>query len=127
LARDLQHFDRIVVHWGTDRKFDLPFVRSRALKWGLEFPLYRSIYCEDTFNMSKAKLRLSRNRLESICAFFEIPAKEHKMHPGMWQKALAGDPKSLDYIWQHNIEDVISLEAVWEKLHNYVLRSKRSI
>jgi uncharacterized protein YprB with RNaseH-like and TPR domain len=127
LVDDLKEFDRIVVHYGTDRKFDLPFCRSRCLKWGIKFPRHLEIYAQDTFTMAKAKLRLSRNRLENICAFFDIPAKGHKLNPSVWQKALAGDKTSLSYIYKHNEEDVISLEAVWKKLSDYYRKSKTSI
>lgn len=127
LCVDLRKFHRIVVHWGIDRRFDLPFVRTRALKYGFEFPLYKEIYAEDTYSMAKAKLKLSRNRLENICDFFGIPSKEHKLNPNVWQKALAGDKKSLEYIWTHNKEDVVSLELVYEKLRGYTLKGKRSI
>ena len=127
LCKDLRKFHRIVVHWGADRRFDLPFVRARALKFNLDFPLYKEIYCQDTWAMAKAKLKLSRNRLENICDFFGIPSKAHKLYPDAWQKALAGDKTSLDYIFTHNVEDVESLEAVWKKLNQYVRRSKTSI
>ena len=127
LCYDLEKFDRIVVHYGTDYKFDLPFCRTRALKYGHEFPLYKSVYVEDTYSMSKAKLRLSRNRLENIATFFDIPNKQHKLQPSIWQKALAGDKASLDYIWKHNIEDIITLHDVWKKLNAYINRGKRSI
>jgi len=127
LCKDLKKFHRVVVHWGVDRRYDLPFCRTRALKYGLDFPLYREVLAEDTYSMAKAKLRLSRNRLENICNFFEIPCKQHKLDPGKWQKALAGDEKSLQWIWEHNREDVVSLEGVWEKLNQHVHRSRTSI
>lgn len=127
MIKDLEKFDRIVVHYGTDRKFDIPFVRARALKWGYEFPLYRSIWTHDTWHMSRRKLCLASNRLENICRFFDIPAKEHKLVPNAWQKALSGDKDSLAWIWEHNKEDVVSLEEVWKKLNLYVPKGKTSI
>lgn len=127
LCNDLRKFTRIVVHWGTDRKFDLPFVRSRTLKWGYEFPLYREIWVHDTWNMAKSKLRLRRNSLENIATFFDIPTKGHRLVAPILMKARAGDQKSLDYIFIHNIEDVETLEAVWKKLNLYVPRGKASI
>jgi len=124
---DLNKFTRIVVHYGSDSKFDLPFVRSRALKWGFDFPLYRSIWVHDTWRMSRNKLCLASNRLENIARFFDIPAKAHKLVPSAWQKALAGDSASLDWIWEHNKEDVVTLEEVWKKLNLYVPKGKASI
>lgn len=127
MCNDLRKFDRVCVHWGTDRRFDLPFARARALKHKLDFPLYKEIYATDTFTMAKQKLRLSRNRLENICDFFDIPSKGHKLNPYIWQRALAGDKESLEYIWTHNVEDVVSLEEVWKRLNLYSFKGKRSI
>jgi len=127
LCADIKRYDRLVVHYGTDRRFDIPFVRTRCLYHDIEFPEFGSISADDTFAMSRNKLKLSRNRLENIAVFFDIPAKGHKMQPAMWQKALAGHEPSLQYIWKHNIEDVESLEAVWKKLHPYVAKRKSSL
>lgn len=127
LIVDIKKFHRLIVHWGKDRRYDMPFIRTRALRYNLDFPQYKDLYIQDTWDMAKQKLCLSRNRLESICNFFEIPSKGHKLNPNVWQKALAGDKKSLRYILLHNQEDVVSLEAVWKKLHNFVPTSKTSI
>lgn len=127
LVIDLRQFDRIVTHYGTDRKFDIPFLRTRCLKYNLDFPCNKSIYVEDTFIMARSKLRLSRNRLENICDFLGIEAKNHKLNPPIWQKAMAGHKASLEYIWLHNKEDVISLEEVWKKIFQYVHHNKISI
>lgn len=127
LCTEIKKYHRIVAHWGLDRRFDLPFLRTRAVFHGLDFPLYKDIYVEDTWYIAKNKLKLHSNRLEAICDFFGIPSKDHKMKPRIWQKALSGDKDSLEYIWTHNVEDVISLEAVWELLHQFTPRGKRSI
>lgn len=127
LCGDLRQFDRIVTHYGTDRKFDIPYLRTRCIKYGLDFPANKSIYAEDTYTISKGKLRLSRNRLENLCVFFGIEAKGHKLNPSVWQKAMAGHGPSLKYIWRHNLEDVESLEGLWKKVFQYVHHNKISI
>ena len=116
-----------MVFWGKDRRFDIPFLRTRALYWGLDFPDYKSLVVTDCYDIVKAKLRLHRNRLESVCDAFDIPSKEHRLTPEVWVRAMAGDKKSLDYILKHNREDVISLEAVWKKLERFARNSKVSI
>jgi uncharacterized protein YprB with RNaseH-like and TPR domain len=126
-CRDVKQFDKIITHYGTDRRFDIPFLRTRCLRFDLDFPLYKEISVDDTWPMSRNKLKLTRNRLENICVFLNIPAKGHKMNPDIWCKALSGHKPSLEYIWAHNVEDVESLEAVWKRLHKYVPDVKRSI
>jgi len=124
---NLKKFHRIVVHYGKPGRFDIPFLKTRALLYGIDFPKYKEIYVEDTYDMAKRNLRLHRNRLESICEFFDIPAKAHKMSPKMWQRAQSGDPKALDWVWKHNVEDVESLEKVWKLLNEFEPRRNTSV
>lgn len=124
---DLKKFQRIVVHWGSDRKFDLPFSRTRALIHGFEFPLYREIFVVDTWKILKYKFAFSYNRLGWVCEQLGIPAKEHPLKPIIHQRASLGDKEALEYVWIHNVEDVISLEKLYNKIKDYSLIGKRSI
>jgi len=127
MCRDLKKFNRIVVHYGGDRRFDAPFARTRAIKYGCDFPLYKDIWVTDTWLMSKNKLKLRSNRLAVICEFFGIEAKTHPLTPDVWQTASAGNGKSLEFIWTHNVEDVTSTQKVYHLLEGYVAKSKTSI
>jgi len=123
----IKNFDRVVVYWGKDRRHDLPFLRTRCLKWNVYFPLYKELVVTDMYDIVKSKLRLHANRLENVCDFLGIPAKEHRLDAEMWLRAKLGDKKALDYVWKHNVEDVISLKAVYEKLERYSAKRKVSI
>ena len=127
LCKDIRNYDRIVVHYGKDRRHDIPFLRTRALKWGLDFPTYKELNVTDTYDMAKAKLSLHSNRLETICDFFEVPAKGHRLNVNIWQKAQLGDKKSLQWILEHCREDVRSLEAVWKMLVPFFRNGETSI
>jgi len=127
LCKDIRKFHRLIVYWGTDAKFNIPFIRSRALKANLDFPLYREIYATDLHPIVRNKLRLHNNRLATACSFFGILAKSHPLKEKIWQKALAGDAKSLNYILKHNIEDVISTEKLYKKLIPYARKNNTSI
>jgi len=127
LCNDIIKFDRIIVYWGKNWRFDIPFVRSRAIFWNVDFPGYKELYVTDVWNDVKSKLCLHRSRLADACNFLDIPAKTHPLKPMIWMKALAGDKKSLKYILQHNREDVISLEKVWRVLEKYDNLGKSSI
>lgn len=127
LCVDLRRFDRVVVYWGKDRRYDVPFLRTRAVYHGSDFPKYKELVVNDLFDIVKAKLRLHRNRLETACEFFDIPSKTHRLSPTIWQKAMAGDKKSLAWILDHNREDVISTEQLWKKLQIYVRNPDTSI
>lgn len=127
MCRDLKKFNRIVAHYGGDRRFDCPFARTRAIKHGCDFPLYRDICLTDTWLIAKNKLKLRSNRLGVICEFFGIEAKTHPLTPDIWQTASAGNKESLEFIWTHNVEDVVSLSKVYHLLERYVAKSKTSI
>jgi len=130
-VKDIQKFNRIVVQYGSDNKFDIPFLRTRCVKWGIHFPEYGFHYISDTYNILKAKFRLHSNRLESACKLFNIPAKEHKLDPTIWSEMISCNQKrikkAIKYILQHNIEDVYSLRALYKKIWRYARNPKRSI
>ena len=125
--KDITPFNRFVVYYGKDRRHDLPFLRSRTLKWGIDFPIFREKYVTDLYDIVKAKLRLHNNRLATACRFFNIAAKDHPIIPDVWCKALAGHQPSLDYILLHCEEDVIATEKLFKEIIPFVRKSKTSI
>ena len=128
---DAKLFDRFVVHYGGDRRFDLPFLRTRCVFWGLDFPEYKDICISDTWVMLKNKFKLHSNRLETACSFLGIEAKGHKMKPEIWAALNTGNPKlwkpAMKYILVHNIEDVVSLRKLYIKISKYSNNTKTSI
>jgi len=127
LCKDIRKFDRLIVYWGKDRRHDIPFLRARALTYNLDFPSYKEIIVNDVYDIIKNKLRLSRNRMQNACEHLGINAKTHPLKPKIWQRARAGCPKSLKYILAHNIEDVVSLEALWKKVKPFTRQPNTSI
>lgn len=127
LCDDLRKFHRIVVFYGADHRFDCPFVRARAIRAKADFPLYRDIWCTDLWPICRNKLKLHSNRLQVVCDFFGIKSKQHPMVFDIWCRAMAGDKESLDYIWDHNVEDSYSLKEAYELLIPYATPGKRSI
>lgn len=122
---DLQRFTRIVTYYGA--RYDLPFVRSRALYHGVDFPPLGSLYHTDLYDWVRRKMRLHNNRMQSACELLEIPSKEHRLLGGIWNRALTGDKSALRFILKHNEEDVLSLEELWERLLPFARVTKTSI
>ena len=125
LISNVNKFDRVITYYGT--KFDIPFIKTRAEKWGLNFPSYRDLWATDVYYIAKANLLLHSTRLMHVCDLLGIPSKGHKLDPDIWQKAQSGHVPSLEWIFQHCSEDVISLEMAHERLKKYTLPAKRSI
>jgi uncharacterized protein YprB with RNaseH-like and TPR domain len=137
LCKDLREYDRIVVFYGKDRRFDIPFLRSRVLYWyqhckpeekkKLLFPRYMELIVEDLYDTVKSKFCLSNNRMITISQFLGIPAKTHPINQDIWLKAMAGRQDAIDYIVEHNIEDVITTKELWKSVHEFMRRCKTSI
>ena len=56
LIEDMKKFTRVVTYYGA--RFDIPFIRTRAVKWGLEFPLYKQVLHTDVYYMMKHRFKL---------------------------------------------------------------------
>lgn len=124
----MKQFDRLIVYWGKDRRFDIPFLRTRAVTMGIEFPLYQEGLVNDLYDIVKNKFKCGRNSLSAICTQLGIDSKDTQMSPEMWVKAVVGrDRESIEYILQHNREDVISTEKLWNRISNFASTPNTSI
>ena len=124
-------FDRLIFHYGENTRFDIPFLRTRAVRWGIEFQKHRDLFVSDTYPILKNKFKLRSNRLQAACQLFEIKSKGHPLDLHIWAKMQSGNKRmineALKYIMSHNIEDVESLEALWEKISPYTQIGRSSI
>ena len=94
-------------------RFDVPFVNTRLIGHGL--PPMPPVPHIDGWRIAKYKLKMNSNRLASVSGFLNVEEKTPLNGP-IWIKASAGDKKSLDYIVEHNIQDVIVLEQVYHRI-----------
>jgi len=127
LCDEMRKFDRLVTYYGGDRRFDLPFLRTRCVHFKLDFPMYKEVAHSDAYTIVRNKLKLHRNSLQAACDFFGIKSKEHRLNSYIWLKCLSGNQEALDYVLKHNREDVISTEKLWEKINRYIRIAKTSI
>lgn len=126
LCRDIKEYNRVVTYYGS--RFDIPFIRSRCVYWGLDFPVYKQLYHTDAYLTVKYKFgTLHSRRLGVVAPFFKIPAKKHSLNPEIWFKCMSGNEKALKFVLTHNIEDVVSLEKLWRKINRYTRLQKTSI
>jgi uncharacterized protein YprB with RNaseH-like and TPR domain len=114
---DVRKFDRLIGYYSA--RFDIPFLRTRALYHGLDFPIFKEIKHTDLYDITKRKLSLHSKRLQVVADFFGIKSKGHPMNPSVWFKAMAGDEKALKWIMIHNIEDVDTTLELWNRLNDY--------
>jgi uncharacterized protein YprB with RNaseH-like and TPR domain len=115
IVDELSSHDIWVAHNGA--RFDVPFLRTRLLRWGLgALPSAKLI---DPVFLARNKLRMSFNSLSQVANLLGCNNKT-EVQPEVWLKAaLDGDKKSMDYIVAHCVADVDVLEQVVGALKVY--------
>lgn len=135
---ELRGCDRVITHYGT--RFDIPFVRTRALYWKrkrdansyeFSFPGYGEVYHTDVWRIAKAKLCLHSNRQGAIGETILGYDEKTRIHPDIWLDMSYGNPKqrqaAIEYIIDHNVKDVSQLAGNFEALLPYVHLRRTSI
>jgi uncharacterized protein YprB with RNaseH-like and TPR domain len=137
ILKKMKDFHIIVGYYSTG--FDIPYIRAKALHYGLEFPGFVSyaddkgrvkveseVYHWDLYYTVKSKLRLSRKSLDNACDYLGIVGKT-PIDKDVWRKAKYGDPVALSTVLEHNKGDVIILEELHNKLTNFRKWIKKGI
>jgi uncharacterized protein YprB with RNaseH-like and TPR domain len=114
LLADMSKFDRLTGFYS--KRFDIPFIRTRAISMGLPFPEWGTIKHTDVYDLVKKKFKLTSSRLENVCRVLLGKTDKTRVDGKYWRAAARGDSKSLEYIMDHNIRDVVDLEKVYRKV-----------
>lgn len=117
LIRDISHFDRLVGHFSS--LFDLPFIRTRAVMCGLDFPSYGVYVQTDTWRILKNKFKLSRNTLENAC--LKLLGRTEKDHLSLEIKhrCLRGNTQALHFTLEHCKKDVRDTERLYHAVGSF--------
>lgn len=111
----LDQYDVLVAHNGA--RFDVPFLRTRMAHWKMgPFPSKKLV---DPVLLARSKLRMSSNSLAAIASL--IGAGEKTIVDGnIWLRAsLDGDSEAMNYIVEHCVQDVKTLEQVADAVKPY--------
>lgn len=125
LVEDIQKFDLLIGYYSS--RFDMPFIRTRALTCGVEFPEFGSIKHIDLYFTVRGKFKLSSNRLENACRVILGKTEKTRVDGKYWRAATRGDVKSLKYIQDHNKYDVDDLEKLYNKVIGFRRKGENSI
>ena len=107
-------FDRVVGHYST--YFDIPFLRTRALIHGLDFPKTGELYHTDTWKMARKSLCLHSNRQAVVAeSLYGSTVKTRISHPD-WRKAMLGNAESMAEVLDHCEADVEDLKKNYDTL-----------
>jgi uncharacterized protein YprB with RNaseH-like and TPR domain len=121
---NIREMDAVCTYFGS--RFDIPFLRTRAIGMELDFPKYGEIFHWDLFYQARSKLLTHRKSLDVITTFMGIKGKTN-LDIGVWFDARFGDQAALDYVLEHNRQDTIILEKAFDKLEPYAKWSRTSI
>ncbi len=124
LIEELKKYRIIVSYYGTG--FDVPFARTKALHYGLNFPSYAELYHFDLYYTVKSKLSLRRNSLDQACEYLNIEGKT-PINPKYWRAGKYGEPEALEKILEHNMGDVAILEELHNQLTPFAKWTKKSV
>jgi uncharacterized protein YprB with RNaseH-like and TPR domain len=125
LISSLEKFDRVVTFYG--KRFDVPFIRTRALVNRVKFPNFGSLVHTDLYFIIRNRFRLSRNGLENACRTLLHKTNKNHIDKKIWRDAARGDLKSLEYILDHNRRDVVDTQRLYKKVINFARKQDTSI
>ena len=109
LSALIRDHDVIVAHNGS--RFDLPYLRTRALHWRLE-PL-RDVKLIDPCTIAYRKFKLKSNSLGRIADYVGVKDRKTPLDMSVWMDAaLNGSTRSMDLIVEHCEADIRVLSAV---------------
>ena len=106
--------DEVVAHYGD--RFDLPWIRGRAMKHGIVCPAFKSI---DTKAWSSRLFYLPSNKLDFLADYLGIGTKLRTEYDLWVDITFRQDKKALKKMVEYNIHDVELLEQVYHKLSDY--------
>jgi uncharacterized protein YprB with RNaseH-like and TPR domain len=124
LVEELKKIDVIIGYYSSG--FDLPFLRTRAMHWDIEFFSPNVLRTIDLYFVVKFKMKLTRNSLDAATHFLGIDGKTH-LDINVWLKASYGDAESLREVLMHNIADTEITLNLYNKLKDLVKFTKKTI
>jgi uncharacterized protein YprB with RNaseH-like and TPR domain len=117
VAAALRGHDVLAAHNGT--RFDVPFLRTRMLRWGMD-PL-PDMKIVDPLSIAWRKLRLRSNALGAVSDHLRIRDRKTPLDLSVWMDAvLNGTRESMDLIVEHCVADVKVLAAVLRGVKGFV-------
>lgn len=116
LIEDMRKYKKVYTYYGA--RFDIPFIRTRALSWEYDFIPYGLLLHQDLYFLAKNKLCLSRRRLANVCDLLGIDGKTH-LDGKLWMLAATGNEDAIDFIYNHNKADCVILEKAYNKVKMY--------
>lgn len=102
-----------VIHYNGSR-FDIPTLNKEFLLFGFNPPAtYQQI---DLLKTARKQFKFPSNKLDYIAQSLKVGQKTKHAGHDLWVKCMTGDAKSWQTMEEYNKNDVVLLEAVYNKL-----------
>lgn len=112
IHRLLNEADAVVHYNGT--KFDIPTLNKEFLLQGLNPPApYKQI---DLLKTARSRMRLASNKLDFLAQALGLGQKTKHKGFELWLECMARNPDAWETMRKYNINDVVLLEKVYERL-----------
>lgn len=102
------------IGWNS-KMFDAPFISTRLLLQGLP-PLQKRMHIDLMYYARRPHLLLHNSRLDTMAKSFNLAAQKSDVLPDVWNAAYQLDREAMDYVVEHNIQDVKVLQESWKIL-----------
>lgn len=106
--------DIVVAH--AANRFDIPLFRSRLALHG--FNMHKSVKIIDTLQVAR-NMKFNSNKLDSLASYFNLEQKRQHEGINLWIRCQQGDEKALKELELYNVQDIVVLEQLYNKLKAY--------
>lgn len=110
----LEEADEVVAHNGG--KFDIPWIRGRALFHRI--PMSPKVQIVDTLTLARRYFNLNSNRLDYIGKYLGLEGKIGTDY-SLWKRVMAGENAALREMVTYCKRDVELLEEMWDIVSPY--------
>ena len=138
LIDEMWNYDRLVTHYGSNFRFDIPFIRSRYL-WlkargmyiGKPFPTYGQMWLSDTYTFAKRLLKITSRRQDNCAKVILGKDVKTRIDKDYWMAIKYGGTEerkvAIEYIVDHNLKDVEQLDGNYLTMLPFVRPVRSSI
>jgi uncharacterized protein YprB with RNaseH-like and TPR domain len=124
---EMRKYDRLIGYYSSNYRFDIPFLRTRAIHHNLDFPSFGEIVMEDLYPVIRYKFKLKSNRLDNACEALLGDTTKTKWLWRHWLRAVQGDKEALDYIADHCLKDTQEVRRLYQKIYKFSRRNSTSL
>ena len=112
----LEEADAVIHYNGT--KFDIPTLNKEFLLLGMAPPSpYKEI---DLLKTSRSKFKFPSNKLDYVAQALGLGEKVKHIGHELWIRCMNKDKQAWDMMKKYNIQDVVLLEKVYEKMLSWI-------